>query len=138
MRDITSDRLDFVKTSDMGGRTVVGGDLESAFGFVLLPLDHPVVEPGPLRVARVKLLVGKLPHLGPPPRLGRKTSQRARPSAPLVLVAVGMQAGKGVGQGAPCAEESGLMLYVIAKTAYQETECPVPISALDLQHRNKF
>jgi len=55
--DITSDRLDFVKTSGIGGRATVGGDLETAPGFVLLALDHPVVEPGPLRVAGVKLFV---------------------------------------------------------------------------------
>ena len=47
---------------------VVCRDLESAPGFVLLPLDHPVVEPRPLRVAGVKR--GKLPRPGPPPRLG--------------------------------------------------------------------
>ena len=87
---------------------MVGGDLESAFGFVLLTLKQPVVVPGPLRVARVKFFVGKLPLFGPPPRLRRKASQRARPSAPLVLVSVGMQAGKDVGHGAPCAEEIGL------------------------------
>jgi len=64
MRDITSDHLDCVKTSGIGGRAVVGGDLESAHCFVLLPLEHPVVETGPLRVAGVKLLIGKFP----PPR----------------------------------------------------------------------
>ena len=87
---------------------MVGGDLETAPGFVLLPLKQAVVEPGPLRVARVKLVVGKLPRFGPPPRLRRKPSQRARPPAPLVLVSVGMQAGKGVGDGTPCAKEVGL------------------------------
>ena len=81
---------------------MVGGDLETAFGFVLLPLKQPVVETRPLRVAGVKR--GKLPRLRPPPCLGRKPSQRARPSAPLVFVAVGMQSGKGVGDGTPCAD----------------------------------
>ena len=36
---------------------MVGGNLETAPGFVLLPLDHPVIKPGPLRVAGVKLFV---------------------------------------------------------------------------------
>ena len=61
-------RLPLGKTSTVGGRAVVGGDLESTPGFVLLPLDHPVVKPGPLRIAGVKR--GKLPRPGPPPRLG--------------------------------------------------------------------
>jgi len=34
---------------------MVDGDLETSP--VFLPLDHPVVEPGPLRVAGVKLFV---------------------------------------------------------------------------------
>ena len=85
-------RFALVKTSAIGGRAVVGGDLETAHGFVLLPLDHPVVKRGPLRVPGVKRR--KLPRPGPPPRLGREPSQRARPSAPLVVVAVGIQAGK--------------------------------------------
>jgi len=58
IHDITSDRFALVKTSGMGRRTEVGGDLERAFGFVLFPLKQPVVEPGPLCVARVKLFVG--------------------------------------------------------------------------------
>ena len=58
---------------------MVGGDLESAISFVLFALDQTVVEPRPLRVAGIKLLVGKLPRIGPPPRLRRKASQRAGP-----------------------------------------------------------
>ena len=87
---------------------VVGGELESALDLVLLPLDQTVVEPGPLRVPGVKLFVRKFPRPGPPPRLGGEASQRARPPTPLVLVSVWMQAGKGVGDRAPRAEESGL------------------------------
>ncbi len=49
-----------------------------------------------------------LPPRPPPPCLGRKAFQRLRPPAPLVLVSVGMQAGKQVGHGAPCAEEGGV------------------------------
>ena len=96
-----------VKTSAIGALAVVGGDLETAFGFIVFVRVHPVVEAGPLRVAWVEFFVGEFARVGPPPRLGGEAFQHARPAAPGVFVAIGMQAGEGVGDGAPCAEEVG-------------------------------
>ena len=43
-----------VKTSAIGARASVGGDLETARGFVVLVRVHPVVEARPLGVAGVE------------------------------------------------------------------------------------
>jgi hypothetical protein len=103
--DITSDRLLLVKTSATRGGSFLRCEKEPSVGFVLRVMEHPVVKPGPLRIAGVKLIIGKFPRFRPPPRLGGKPSQRTRPPASLVFVSVGMQPGKQVGHGAPCAEE---------------------------------
>ena len=94
-------------TSVIRALAAVGGDLETAGGFVVLVRVHPVVESGPLRIAGVEFFVGEFARVRPPPRLGGEAPQGARPAAFSVLVAVGMQAGEGVGDGAPCAEEVG-------------------------------
>lgn len=127
MHDITALRFALVKTSGIGGRAVVGGDLETALDFVFLPLDHLIIKTGPLRIARVKFILGKLSRLGPSPCLCRKAFQRARPPAPLVLVAVGMQTGKQVGHGAPCAEKIGFeelnFTYCVIRFAASLNSC---------------
>jgi hypothetical protein len=81
----------------------VGSDLETARGFVVLVCVHPVVEARPLGVAGVEFFVGKFACVRPSPRLGGEAFQHARPAAPGVFVAIGIQAGEGVGEGAPCA-----------------------------------
>lgn len=108
MSAMTALRFALVKTSAIGARTVVGGDLETARGFVVLVRVHPVVEAGPLGVAGIEFFVGEFACVRAPPRLGGEAFQHVRPPAPSVLVAVGMQAGEGVRDSAPCSEEVGL------------------------------
>src|SRR5260221_8569909 len=108
MRDMTALRFALVKTSGIGALAVVGGNLETARGFVVRVRVHPVVEARPLGVAGVEFFAGEFTSLRTPPRFGGKAFQHARPVAPGVFVAIGMQAGEGVGDGAPCAEEVGL------------------------------
>ena len=81
--------------------------METARGFVVLVGVHPVVEARPLGVAGGEFFVGEFARVRPAPRLGGEAFQHARPAAPGVFVAIGMQAGEGVGDGAPCAEEVG-------------------------------
>ena len=73
---------------------MVGGDLETAGGFVVLVGVHPIVEARPLGVAGVEFFVGEFAGVRPPARLGGEAFQHARPAAPGVFVAIGMQAGK--------------------------------------------
>ena len=96
-----------LKTSVIGALAVFGGDLQTVRGFVGGGRVQPVVESGPLRVARVEFFVGDVARVRAPPRLGGEAPQHARPAALGVLIAVGMQAGEGVGDGAPCADEVG-------------------------------
>ena len=107
MRAINALRFALVKTSAIRALAVVGGDLETAFGFIVFVRVHPVVEAGPLRVARVEIFVGEFACVRPAPRLGGEAFQHARPAARSVFAAIGMQAGEGVGDGAPCADEVG-------------------------------
>lgn len=86
---------------------MVGGDLETAGSFIVFVRVHPVVKAGPLRVARVEFFVGQFACVRTLPSLGSEAFQHARPSTPGILVAIVMQAGEGVGDGAPCAEEVG-------------------------------
>ena len=88
-------------------RAVVCGDLETAGGFVGFVQEHPVVESRPLCIARVEFFVGEFTRVRAPPRFGGEAPQGARPTAFGVLVAIGMQAGERVGDGAPCADEVG-------------------------------
>jgi DNA-binding XRE family transcriptional regulator len=108
MSDMTALRFAGVKTSAIGAFAVVGGDLETARGFVVLVPVHPVVEARPLGVAGVEFFGGEFAGVRPAPRLGGKAFQHARPAAPGVFVAIGMQAGEGIGDGAPCADEGTL------------------------------
>jgi len=107
MRPMTALRFALVKTSGIGALAVVGGDLETARGFIVRVRVHPVVEDRPLGRAGVEFLIGEFARVRPAPRLGGEAFQHARPAAPGIFVAVGMQAGEGVGDGAPCAEEVG-------------------------------
>ena len=94
-------------TSSVGALAVVHRDLETAFHFLGVVGAEPVGDFGPLRVARVEFFVGEFTRIRPAPRLGGETFQHARPAALGVIVAVGMQAGIDVGDGAPCADEIG-------------------------------
>ncbi len=105
MRDMTSLRFALVKTSAIGARAVLGGDLEAACGFLFCMFVHPVVEARPLGVAGIKFFVGEFDSVHPAPRLGGEAFQHARPTASGDFVALGMQAGEEVGDCAPCAEE---------------------------------
>jgi len=104
---MTALRFAFVKTSAIDTLTVICGDLETAGGFVILVRVHSVVESGPLGIARVEFFVGEFARVRAPPRLGGEAPQGARPAALGVLVAIGMQSGERVGDGAPCADEVG-------------------------------
>ena len=86
---------------------VLGGDLETARGFIVRVRVHPVVKAGPLRVGYVEFFVGEFACVRLPPRLGGEAFQHARPAAPGVFAATGMQAGEDIGDGAPSAEEVG-------------------------------
>ena len=59
-----------VKTSAIGALAVVGGDLATAGGFVILVRVHPVVEARPLGVAGVGFFVGEFAGVRAPPWLG--------------------------------------------------------------------
>ena len=113
MSAMTALRFAGVKTSAIGALAIVGGDLETPGGFVILVRVHPIVEPGPLRIARVEFLVGKFARVSPPPRLCGEALQRARPAALGVLVSVGMQTGEGVGDGTSCADEGTLAISAV-------------------------
>jgi len=104
---MTALRLAGVKTSGIGRNAVGSGDLETARSFVVLMRVHPVVEAPPLGIAGVEFFVGEFAGLRPAPRLGGEASQHARPAAAGLIVTVGVQAVKKIGDGAPCAEESG-------------------------------
>lgn len=116
MSEITSLRFILVKTSAIGVLAEVGGDLETAGGFIILVRVHPVVKAGPLRVARVEFLVGDIACVRAPPCLGGKAPQGARPAALRIRVAVGMRAGERVRDGAPCAEKVGLRELIELRT----------------------
>ena len=95
IRDITSDRFALVKTSGMERFAVIGGERETPIHFVLLVRVHPVVKPAPLRVTRIKFLVGQFAGIGATPCLGSEAFQRGRPAAVRIVDAVGRQVGKG-------------------------------------------
>ena len=67
-----------VETSAIGALAGVGGDLETARGFVVLVGVHPVVEARPLGGAALELFVGEFAGVGPAPRLGGEAFQHAR------------------------------------------------------------
>jgi hypothetical protein len=50
IRDITSERLALVKTSDIQGLTIICGQREPPFHFIRLMRVHPVVKSRPLRL----------------------------------------------------------------------------------------
>ena len=103
---------------------VVGGDLETERGFVGGVRVHPVAEAGPLGVGWVEFFGGEFARVRPPPRLGGEAFQHPRPAAPGVFVAIGMQAGEGVGDGAPCAEEVGFWkLFGLHGKGAEKREC---------------
>jgi hypothetical protein len=56
--DMTSERLDLVKTSGMGSRAEFGGKFQAAFGFLGRVPRHAVVKAGPLGIGRIKLPAG--------------------------------------------------------------------------------
>jgi|GEM_PF-3365925 len=91
------------------------GNFTSMRNFLVRVTGHPVVEPDPLRVAGIEIFISKFSSFSPPPRLGGETPQCPRPSAVGFLVAVGMQAGEGVGNRGPCAEEIGVGTRVSRK-----------------------
>ena len=68
---------------------------------------EPVVDARPCRIARIHFLIEEFARVVAPPRLGGEALQDARPAALGVIVAVGMQAGMDVGDGAPGADEIG-------------------------------
>jgi hypothetical protein len=100
MNDITALLFALVKTSAIRAFAVVCGDLETARGFVVLVRVNPVVETGPLRVARVEFFVGDVARVRAPPRLSGEAFQHTRPAAPGVFAVAEMQAGEGVGDDA--------------------------------------
>ena len=95
------------KSAAISALAVVRGDFDTALVFFGSRGVEPVVEFGPLCIARVEFFVGEFTRVRTPPCLGGEAPQGARPAAFGVLVAFGMQAGEGVGDGAPCAEEVG-------------------------------
>ena len=105
MRDMTSERFAFVKTSGICTLTKGGGKFQSPLRFIRHVNEHPVVKPRPLRVTRIQFIVRKLPRVGAPPCLGGKTSQHGWPAAVRVFKAVGMQAWEKIRDRAPRADE---------------------------------
>ena len=98
-----------VKTSGIGSLAVAGGDFRTSLVFVRVGGEQLVVESGPRRIARIHFLIEKFARVVAPPCLGGEAFQHARPAALGVIVAVGMQAGIDVGDGAPCADEIGFL-----------------------------
>ena len=70
-------RFALVKTSAIGARAVVGGDLETARRFVVGVRVHPVVQARPLCGAGVVFVVGELAGVGPAPRLNGEAFQHS-------------------------------------------------------------
>ena len=94
-------------TSGIGKRAAASGDSDTSLVFVGIGDAEAVVDAGPLRITRIEFVVSEFTRLRAPPRFGGKGPQDARPAALRVIVAVGMQAGMDVGDGAPCADEIG-------------------------------
>ena len=99
----------FAKTSGIGSRAAARSDFDAALIFVGIGGVELVVETGPRRIARIHFLIEKFARVVAPPCLGGKAFQHARPAAVRIIVAVGMQAGIDVGDGAPCADEIGFL-----------------------------
>ena len=58
IRDMTSERLALVKTSDIGASGGNNRQFQSAFGFLRGMSFHTVIQTGPLRVTWVEFIVG--------------------------------------------------------------------------------
>lgn len=107
MRSITALRFAGVKTSGIGYRAATCGDFDTALVFVGCRRVEPVVDAGPLRIARVEFVIVEFARVRATPGFLGEAPQHARPSAPGILVAVGMKTRKGISDGAPSAEEIG-------------------------------
>ena len=86
IRDITSDRLVLVKTSDIQRLTIISGQRETPFHFFRCVRKHPVIKSRPLRVARIQFLVCQFARVSAPPRLGGEAFEDGRPAAFGVII----------------------------------------------------
>lgn len=105
MSAITALRFAVVKTSAIGLCPGFGCDSEAALGLFGFVSQHAVVKSCPLSIASIQFVISEFPCIRPTPSLGGKTFQNARPSAPGIFIAIGMQTGKGVGDCAPHAKK---------------------------------
>ena len=96
-----------VKTSGIGNRAVARGNFDTTLVLVGCRGVQPVVDAGPLRIAAIEFVIVEFTCVRPPPRFGGEAPQHARPAAPGVLVAVWMQTGERVGDGAPRTDKFG-------------------------------
>ncbi len=63
------------------GFTVICRERQPPFHFLRLMRVYPVVQPTPLRIARIQFIIGQFANLSTTPCFGSETSQHARPAA---------------------------------------------------------
>jgi hypothetical protein len=80
MQDITSERLAWVKTSASSALAKCGHNLRAPLGLCGRMHEHLLEHAGPLGIARIELVLRKLPSPVAPPRLGGEALQQARPA----------------------------------------------------------
>ena len=102
---MTALRLADVKMSAIFGPAVLCCEPATVSRLIREGNAYSVVDSRPGRIARIHFFVEKLAIVMAPPRLGSETFQHAWPTVLRVVVPVGVQTGKQIGESAPSADE---------------------------------